>query len=159
MSLTTVKASDLTDDTILYKTTVNSVDVIISKSISEMKTLLGVPQKILVGKASSINIAEVGIVDGNVTKNIDGFSTSESAEFDWGRASEGVWDLDIPSAYDLLDGNTIANVNVATFPSGFTYLITYSNNAVHINIYDSGVLADIPEDESLSIVFEVKVFE
>ncbi len=41
-----ISLSDLEDDTILYKTKVDGVDALISKSVSEMKSLLGLPSKV-----------------------------------------------------------------------------------------------------------------
>ena len=78
MSLTVIKASDLTDDTILYKTTVNSVDVITSKSISEIKTLLGVS----IGANNTVESdGSMAVGDYNTIQDVENRDTDSSYSF------------------------------------------------------------------------------
>ena len=160
MSFTVTKASDLADDTILYKDTVGGVEVITSKSISEMKTLLGLPSDMIHFYVSLTNAADTLFVESltelhnesGITPTIDRSSTGKYS-LSWASSFANFTNKEaivkITPIYDSRYGH---------LPSDYEVNYVAGNDSVEIQFYESGVLADVPTNESIDLLLEVIKF-
>lgn len=138
-----INASDLADNTILYKTKVNGVDVLISKSVSEMKSLLGVPDKIY-----KVYLNTTGTnIDARVIKN------TFSGDLTWSRSDVGVLSL-ISANSELTDDKTIVHCQMRRTSLG-TIVVAEDHYETIFRLYNnSGVLAD-----GLDFFLTIEVYE
>ena len=96
MSFTITRASDFDDGTFLYKTTESGVEKFIPKSVSEMKTLLGLPKGVWIGSLTMGNAA----ADPSYSEKLNTFG----ADITFTRASAGTYILAVGQTYAVSKG-------------------------------------------------------
>ena len=125
------------------------------RTVVAQKALLGLPSHNLVGKFMGVNS---GSFAEYLTKYIDTFSSSESAEVTFSRSGVGNYKFTIPTNYDLLDGQTIITL-MSSLISGYTIGFEYHNQYVQVNLEVGGVLTDLPSGGLFTCTFELRTFE
>ena len=152
--------SELADDTFLYKTTVAGVPVLISKTVAEMKTELGLPANYLYLVASLTNAADI-VFPTNVIEvyNESGIGITLT------RVSTGKYSFAFNSTFANFANNgaiiTMTPLYVGRMnhlPADYELNYTLGNDSIEIQFYHSGVLADIPTNESINLYMEIVKF-
>ena len=135
--------SELADDTFLYKTTVASVPVLISKTVAEMKTVLGLPSKVY---KAYINTTSTTIDPREIENTFDGTLT-------WSRSDVGVLSL-VSADSEFTDDKTIIHCTMRR-TSLATIVVAEDHYEIIFRLYNNaGALTD-----GLDFFLTIEVYE